>query len=147
MPGPPLAGILHASGVLRDNLIGNQTSGGMRAVFAPKVEGVRKITQYACTAPLLAVNLFSSVAASLGSGGQANYAAANSIMDSWSQMQSTQVQNTLLPLPRPAEYEQKSLDNYSIARPGCICSIVWPKGISAVLCNEFCANVACIIGN
>ena len=89
--GPQLAGVLHAGGVLQDALVPNQTAGGMRAVFAPKVNGTENIGRYACHAPLAAVNLFSSVAASLGSGGQANYAAANSVMDSWSHHQQVKV--------------------------------------------------------
>lgn len=89
--GPHLAGVLHAGGVLQDSLISNQSVGSMRAVFAPKVQGVHNIARYALNAPLSAIKLFSSVAASLGSGGQANYAAANSVMDSWSHAQQSQV--------------------------------------------------------
>ena len=88
--GPHVAGVLHAGGVLSDGLLANQTPAGMKAVFAPKVNGVRNLEQYSRFAPLAAINLFSSVAASLGSGGQANYAAANSVMDAWSRSQSSQ---------------------------------------------------------
>ena len=80
--GQPLAGVLHAGGVLSDALIQNQTIQSMRAVFAPKVHGLRNIITTVGPQPVLALKLFSSVAASLGSAGQANYAAANAAMDS-----------------------------------------------------------------
>ena len=63
----------------------------MRVVFAPKVAGTRNIMSAARTAPLAALKLFSSVAASLGSGGQANYAAANAVMDCWAAQKQAQV--------------------------------------------------------
>lgn len=39
--GKPLAGIIHAGGVLADGMIPNQTASGIRSVFAPKVNAVR----------------------------------------------------------------------------------------------------------
>jgi acyl carrier protein len=79
--GPQLEGILLAGGVLRDATLAKQTAGSVRAVFAPKVAGVQAALRAAYGAPLAAVKLFSSIAASLGSGGQANYAAANAVLD------------------------------------------------------------------
>lgn len=81
--GPQLSGVMHAGGVLSDALIQNQTTLGMRAVFAPKVNGTANIMAYIAPAAVQAVKLFSSVAARLGSGGQGNYAAANAVMDAW----------------------------------------------------------------
>ena len=78
----PLDGVLHAGGVVRDATIASQTLGNIRAVMGPKVNGVENINAAAIFLPLQACNLFSSVAAALGSGGQVNYAAANAVLDS-----------------------------------------------------------------
>lgn len=80
----PLAGVLHAGGVLHDATLQNQTLAGLRAVFAPKASGTSRLASAptATLQPLAAVKLFSSVASALGSGGQANYAAANALLDS-----------------------------------------------------------------
>lgn len=82
-PRLPLAGVLHAGGVLRDATLPNQTLAGLRAVAAPKVAGSRHlaVSAGASLQPLAATKLFSSVAAALGSGGQANYAAANAALE------------------------------------------------------------------
>ena len=79
----PLAGLLNAGGVLRDATLPNQTLPGLRAVLAPKASGTANLaaSPAAVLQPLSAVQLFSSVAAALGSGGQANYAAANALLD------------------------------------------------------------------
>ena len=74
-------GLLHAGGVLEDATICNQTSAGMRAVFAPKVDAILGWQQQAACAPLAAQILFSSIAALWGSPGQLQYSAANSVLD------------------------------------------------------------------
>jgi hypothetical protein len=81
---PPLAGVLHAGGTLRDGLLQRQNLAGLRAVLAPKAAGAARLASSATAAalqPLSAAKLFSSVAAALGSAGQANYAAANAALD------------------------------------------------------------------
>lgn len=80
----PLAGVLHAGGLLRDATLQNQTLPSLRAVLAPKAAGTSHLAAApaATLQPLAAVKLFSSVAAALGSGGQANYAAANALLES-----------------------------------------------------------------
>ena len=79
--GMPVVGVLHAGGLLRDATLPNQGLPGLRAVFAPKAAGSRSLASSAPLLPLAALNFFSSVAAALGSGGQANYAAANATLD------------------------------------------------------------------
>ncbi|KAK9864442.1 hypothetical protein WJX84_011442, partial [Apatococcus fuscideae] len=79
---PSPTGFMHASGVLQDALLGNQTLSGIRAVFASKVSGARTLMGALAHRPLGLTTLFSSVAGLLGSAGQGNYAAANAILDS-----------------------------------------------------------------
>lgn len=73
--------VLHAAGVLQDSLIGNQSQSSIRAVMAPKAA----INILAATAamPLQQLVLFSSVATCVGAAGQANYVAANAVLDGW----------------------------------------------------------------
>ena len=90
LAGPELVGVLHAGGVLQDALLPNQTAAGVRAVFAPKASGSANLARLTRCAPLGALKLFSSVAAAMGSGGQANYAAANAVLDNLAQSQQSQ---------------------------------------------------------
>lgn len=78
----PLAGLLHAGGILRDAAVQQQTAGAIRAVHAPKSAGLRcLLTQAAVAAPLRQCLLFSSVAAVTGPAGSSSYAAANAALD------------------------------------------------------------------
>ena len=79
---PRLRGIFHAAGLLDDALIDGQTSERFDRVLAPKVAGAWNLHQLTQDLPLDYFMMFSSVAAMLGSPGQANYAAANSFLDS-----------------------------------------------------------------
>ncbi|QDT70678.1 Phthiocerol synthesis polyketide synthase type I PpsC [Planctomycetes bacterium MalM25] len=83
---PPIAGVIHAAGVLDDGLIGDLDAGRLDRVLRPKALGawnLHELTQQPGS-PLADVRqfvLFSSVAAALGSPGQTNYAAANASLD------------------------------------------------------------------
>lgn len=81
LAGPALAGVLHAGGVLQDATLPKQTKAGIQAVFAAKVAAGAGILDRGRLQPLQAVKLFSSIAAAMGSGGQANYASANAVLD------------------------------------------------------------------
>ncbi|NTX50379.1 SDR family NAD(P)-dependent oxidoreductase [Myxococcus sp. CA039A] len=78
---PPLRGVFHAAGLLEDGLLLNLTEERFAAVMAPKVLGTWNLHAQTHHLPLEHFVLFSSVAASLGTPGQANYASANAFMD------------------------------------------------------------------
>ncbi|MBM5810012.1 MAG: SDR family NAD(P)-dependent oxidoreductase, partial [Cyanobacteria bacterium M_surface_9_m1_291] len=81
--GRPLHGIVHAAGVLDDGLLSNQTPERCAAVAAAKLGGAVAFDAASRElAPALEFFVsYSSVAALLGSPGQASYAAANGALD------------------------------------------------------------------
>lgn len=79
---PPLKGIIHAAGVLQDDLFLNQDWERFDKVFAPKVYGAWNLHRYSLDMKLDFFILFSSIASVFGSPGQSNYAAANAFLDS-----------------------------------------------------------------
>jgi acyl carrier protein len=81
----PVLGLMHAGGVLADGVLGSQTMGSLRTVFAPKVQAAVYLDSACSRQPSAFQLLFSSVAALLGSPGQANYSAANAALDAAAQ--------------------------------------------------------------
>ena len=79
--GQLLHGVIHASGTLADATLQKQSLAGLRRVFAAKVGSIQKLSNAAAAQPTKQQVLFSSVAALLGSAGQANYSAANGVLD------------------------------------------------------------------
>lgn len=78
----PVAGLLHASGILRDAPLQKQTPALIREVYAPKSVSAQALLQHAGHAePVQHAVLFSSIAALTGPAGSANYAAANAAVD------------------------------------------------------------------
>lgn len=71
--------MLHAAGVLQDAALPNQTAAKLRTVAAAKAAAVA--SSAAAWQPVGAAVLFSSIAAFMGSQGQANYSAANAALD------------------------------------------------------------------
>jgi NADPH:quinone reductase-like Zn-dependent oxidoreductase/NADP-dependent 3-hydroxy acid dehydrogenase YdfG/acyl carrier protein len=78
---PPIRGIVHAAGVVEDAVLAHQTRAGLAAVMAPKVAGAWNLHRTMDGLDLDFVVFYSSIAAVLGSPGQANYAAANAFLD------------------------------------------------------------------
>ena len=77
---------MHAGGVLDPGVISNITAKAVRTEFAGKVAGAYQLLQVTGLASALRViNLFSSLAAFSGSGGQGGYAAANGALDATAQ--------------------------------------------------------------
>ncbi len=84
--GTPLRGIIHAAGVIEDALIGKLTPAQVRRVFQGKVFGAWHLHELTRSVRLNFFIMFSSIAAMLGSPGQAHYAAANRCLDALAAM-------------------------------------------------------------
>jgi acyl transferase domain-containing protein/acyl carrier protein len=79
--GPPLRGVFHLAGVVRDLSLVNQTRGSVSVMMRSKVAGSVNLHELTRDRQLDCFVCFSSVAAVLGSRGQGNYAAANAFLE------------------------------------------------------------------
>jgi len=79
--GPPLAGVVHAAGVLDDGAVVRLTPARIDHVLAPKLLGTWNLHALLADRPLDLFVMCSSLAALLGSATQAHYGAGNAFLD------------------------------------------------------------------
>jgi acyl transferase domain-containing protein/acyl carrier protein len=77
----PLAGVFHAAGALDDGVFTQMTPTRFETALKAKLQGALVLDRLTRDQPLDCFVLFSSAAGTLGSAGQANYAAANAGLD------------------------------------------------------------------
>ncbi|MGI5472241.1 condensation domain-containing protein [Streptomyces sp. CA-132043] len=78
---PPVRGVFHLAGEVRDALVPQMDREAFDAAYAPKVAGARHLHHCLRDEPLDHFVLFGSVAALLTTAGQTNYAAGNAFLD------------------------------------------------------------------
>lgn len=80
---PRIAGVIHSAGVLNDGVLQRLEWAQFREVLAPKVRGSWNLYRIFRGQPLDFFVCFSSIAGLFGSPGQANHAAANAFLDTF----------------------------------------------------------------
>ena len=85
----PLAGVVHAAGVLDDGLIESQTWDRFQKVLSPKIDASALLHEHTRNLTLDLFVLYSSAASILGAPGQSNYAMGNAYLDglAWNRRQ------------------------------------------------------------
>ncbi|MFF4214143.1 type I polyketide synthase [Streptomyces sp. NPDC001796] len=82
---PPIGGVVHAAGVVEDELMLRMSRDTFQRVMRPKMNGGWLLHRLFADTPLEFFVLFGSVGSVIASAGQANYAAANAFLDALAQ--------------------------------------------------------------
>jgi NADPH:quinone reductase-like Zn-dependent oxidoreductase len=77
----PLGAVIHAAGVLSDALVEDMSPEQVADVMRAKTDGAMHLDELTAGMDLSVFVLFSSIAGTVGTPGQANYAAANAALD------------------------------------------------------------------
>ncbi|MEO6090751.1 MAG: type I polyketide synthase, partial [Umezawaea sp.] len=77
----PVTGVVHTAGVLDDGVLDRLTPDRFQEVFRTKVDSALLLDELTRGMDLAAFVLFSSASSAVGNPGQANYAAANAVLD------------------------------------------------------------------
>jgi hypothetical protein len=76
-------GVLHAAGILDDDLIQAKTQAAIDELFAPKIQGALVLDRLLGGSDLDFLALFSSTSSALGAAGQVDYVAANAFLNAF----------------------------------------------------------------
>lgn len=79
--GQPIVGVVHAAGLLDDQLVQNLSQDALAKVLRPKVAGAIVLDRVTAGQSLAYFAMLGSIASVFGSPGQGNYAAANGFLD------------------------------------------------------------------
>ncbi|KAK6008858.1 hypothetical protein QM012_000761 [Aureobasidium pullulans] len=78
---PPVAGVVHAAGILKDQLVKEITAEAFDGVLAPKIKGALNLDKLFPPGFLEFFTMFSSCGQLFGFPGQASYASGNAFLD------------------------------------------------------------------
>jgi 6-methylsalicylic acid synthase len=95
LPFPPVTGVVHAAGVLEDQLVLECTQPSFQRVLAPKISGAMALHALFPVGTLDFMTLFSSCGQLFGFPGQASYASGNAFLDSLATLRRSQGDNTM----------------------------------------------------